>query len=250
MSMQQQNKLLQWFGICPPGFSPDVKSVSRKGNCIIEDRLKPTRDLRKDIQAKIESGIVGRGIIYKELLKEGKIPVKDGKPMEIKAFGLHLAKVIKKLEETRNFDKNSLPSGKKAKEILRLFDSGVSEIDIMHVHGFARCTTYATLVKFGRIKKRNHANSIRKDRQKMPKITQMLKDGRNITDICNQLGTSRKYVNDVIRYRRKAFRLLENESAKNALELCQLIPLSNVYAESLIREFLELKNEPASTRPV
>lgn len=241
MSMQQQNKLLQWFGICPPGFSPDVKSVSRKGNCIIEDRLKPTRDLKKDIQAKIESGIVGRGIIYQELLNEGKIPLKDGKPMEIKAFGLHLAKVIKKLEETRDFDKNSLPSGEKAKEILRLFDSGVSEVDIMHVHGFARCTTYTTLVDFGRIKKRSHKESLSKDKQKMPKITKMLKDGFNIDDICKQMDTSRKYVNDVIRFRRKSFKFLSNGEAKDVDELCKLVPVSKVHAEALISEFMERK---------
>lgn len=244
MNTQQQNPWLTSFGLIPSANIATVTNAAvKKGNCSIDDKAKPTRELRKDIQEKIESGIVGRGNIYQKLLNEGKIPVKDGNPMSIKAFGLHLAKIVEKLEKSQSFDRDSIPAGKKSRKILELFDSGVSELEISQVHGFTRDHTYITLVKYGRTEKRSHQNSLRKDQLKLLKITQLLIAGCDIEDICKQVNTSRKYVNDVIRFRRNAFKFLSNGAAKTTLELCQLVPVSTVHAESLIAEFLNEKDK-------
>lgn len=213
-----------------------------KGRCGFVNKEKLFCDLEKDIKHKIDQGVTGRSSIYNALLKEGKIPSYLGGPITLQSFGVHFTRATKNYTRLLSTDKTRISETKKSRKILDLFDSGVSEVDIFKYHGFARSHIYTVLIRYGRTKKRDLGNRIDKGSLKLTRITEMLIAGIDKHRIVEQTGSTLKYVDELIRWRNNAFKFLGNGSAKNALELCQLIPLSKVHAESLIREFYDNQN--------
>jgi len=248
MSQQQQNIWLQSFGICGQVITKPTRAELIKGKCSFYNDASGSNELRAHIKEKIEAGCVIRGDAYKALLKEGKIPENDGKPIAVRSFGIRFTKVMKELGKSKPKDKPAEHTN--ARKMIDLFDSGMKEIDIIKIHGYSRSQVYTTLLRYGRVKKRSFSNSLRVDELKIPKITKMILDNVNKKEISKRVCVTLRYVEQIIREREKAFRLLSSGEVKTAVSLGQAISVSNVYAESLVREFMERKNEPASTRPV
>lgn len=186
------------------------------------------QQLKANIAEKIDAGISGRASIYKALLDDDKIPVFDGDVMTVKAFGLHLCSV------SATKTKNCAPTGKKAKKIFDLFESGVSEDNIVKNHGFDDTYVYVTLVKYGRIKKRSHASSKRHDSMLLLKVDALLKSDLSVTEISGKTGASKKYVTNLRCVRKKAVELLNKGKSSDEVRVSLRISLN--YARHLEKE--------------
>jgi hypothetical protein len=191
------------------------------------------QQLKADIAEKIDAGISDRASIYKALLDEDKIPVFDGNVMTIKAFGVHLCSV----SVTKT--KNCVPTGEKAKKIFDLFESGVSEDDIVKKHGFDDTYVYVTLVKYGRIKKRSHANSKRHDSILLLKMDALLKSNLSVAEISKKTGASKKYITNLRCVRNKAVQLLKKGKTSDEVRI-SLKRISLNYARHLEKEVKSL----------
>lgn len=226
----QQSSWLTLLGVTKaPTIEPKASKIKRHGNCFIEDKYKETRQLKRDILAKLKKGMAGCNNIFKALLEEGKIPAKNGKLMTIKAFREHYRYSVR----SNRIDVSQSPRGELQKSIVDLFDSGVSEQDIYRKHGFDRTHVYSTLIMCGRIKKRDRAYRIESGLVKIGRINDMLKKTGDVCAIAKETGATKKYVRQLKLARVRTIQFLNDGMPID--EICLTVGISRVHAEYIKR---------------
>ena len=233
----QQSSWLMSFGVMPPPVSmqekPEIETVVRAKSFVRNESVEKANIIKKlkvDIVEKMEQGIAGRVNIYVALLAENKIPETNGIPMTIKAFGQHLVYVRRNVHRFKKVEINldNSPKGQKAKAICDLFKSGVSEEDIVKIHGFGQGCTYNTLVMYGLIEKRDPSFRKRKNTVKFPNIHAMLKENKSAHEIAEVTGSTIKYVKKIMLERKRALRLIGH--GKSADDICYILNICKFHA--------------------
>jgi len=234
---QQSNSWLGAFGVMEaPIIEPEASKAKRHGNCYFENKYKETRQLKADILEKLNSGMAGCINVFNALLEEEKIPAKNnGDPMSIKSFRAHYGNTVR----TNRVDTINLPRGVKQKQIVDLFDSGVSEPDIWFEHGFDRTHVYNTLIMFGRIEKRDVSNRFTIGSRLCGEVNEMLKTSSDVKFISQKTGASEKYVRNIRCVRRKAVELLNKGKSADEVKV-SLKRISRNYARRLEKEVKSL----------
>lgn len=128
--------------------------------------------------------------LYEKMLNANLLNYEDGTVMNYTGFGVHVGKVRKSLGMT-----HAREMGKKA-QILKLFDSGISEEKIPAMAGAANNHVYTTLVLAGRIQRRPiHLFVNTKEKAAID----LFGKGMSIKDIALKLNTRPTYIRSRLR---------------------------------------------------
>lgn len=233
----QQSSWLALLGITKaPTVNPNASKIKRHGNCFIENNYADTQQLKADIKEKLDGGMAGCMNIFNALASEGKVPAKNGTIMTMSSFRSHYINTVR----ANRIDVSGRPRGVLQKQIVDLFDSGVSEPDISNEHGFDRSHVYNTLIMCGRIQKRHRGNRIDAKSLKITQVKKLLKTSGDIKSIAKKSGASEKYIRQLKLARSRIIMFFNR--GMDVDDICKVSKISRVYVESVVEELQKETN--------